>query len=182
MRVCDRGDPARAGPVRRARGVLARHAGDGRPAGGARLPHPVVPPDDQGLPVGGRRVHRHPRQLRSAARAGRRRRAAHRLRADRRGVGRGRQRRARRRPSRRLRPIKHWIAIGFVLFIAYGNLRGTKESGKMFARPDLLLHRQHVHAASASASCGMLTSSLGRRDRPTPRAWSRSARTTATAS
>ncbi len=30
---------------------------------------------------------------------------------------------------------KHWIAIGFVLFIAYGNLRGTKESGKMFAVP-----------------------------------------------
>ncbi|HEY4609126.1 MAG TPA: amino acid permease [Ilumatobacteraceae bacterium] len=34
-----------------------------------------------------------------------------------------------------LSPWKHWIAIGFVLFIAYGNLRGTKESGKMFALP-----------------------------------------------
>ena len=34
-----------------------------------------------------------------------------------------------------LAPYKHWIAIGFVLFIAYGNLRGTKESGKMFAVP-----------------------------------------------
>ena len=34
-----------------------------------------------------------------------------------------------------LAPIKHWIAIGFVVFIAYGNLRGTKESGKMFAVP-----------------------------------------------
>ena len=34
-----------------------------------------------------------------------------------------------------LSPFKHWIAIGFVLFIAYGNLRGTKESGKMFAVP-----------------------------------------------
>jgi amino acid transporter len=30
---------------------------------------------------------------------------------------------------------KHWIAIGFVLLIAYGNLRGTKESGKVFAVP-----------------------------------------------
>jgi amino acid transporter len=34
-----------------------------------------------------------------------------------------------------LSSMKHWIAIGFVLFIAYGNLRGTKESGKMFAVP-----------------------------------------------
>ncbi|MEY2401665.1 MAG: hypothetical protein QOJ08_1776 [Ilumatobacteraceae bacterium] len=34
-----------------------------------------------------------------------------------------------------LSAFKHWIAIGFVLFIAYGNLRGTKESGKMFAVP-----------------------------------------------
>ena len=34
-----------------------------------------------------------------------------------------------------LSPFKHWIAIGFVLFIAYGNLRGTKESGRMFAVP-----------------------------------------------
>jgi amino acid transporter len=32
-------------------------------------------------------------------------------------------------------PMKHWIAIAFVIFIAYGNLRGTKESGKMFAVP-----------------------------------------------
>src|SRR4029077_5090537 len=34
-----------------------------------------------------------------------------------------------------LAPYKHWIAIAFVMFIAYGNLRGTKESGKMFAVP-----------------------------------------------
>ncbi|MEO8266151.1 MAG: amino acid permease [Ilumatobacteraceae bacterium] len=34
-----------------------------------------------------------------------------------------------------LASFKHWIAIGFVLFISYGNLRGTKESGKMFAVP-----------------------------------------------
>ena len=32
-------------------------------------------------------------------------------------------------------PYKHWIAIGFVLLIAYGNLRGTKESGRLFAAP-----------------------------------------------
>src|SRR6476469_11225403 len=34
-----------------------------------------------------------------------------------------------------LAPIKHWIAILFVVVIAYGNLRGTKESGKIFAVP-----------------------------------------------
>ncbi|MFM2071145.1 MAG: hypothetical protein RLZZ623_1408 [Actinomycetota bacterium] len=34
-----------------------------------------------------------------------------------------------------LAPIKHWIAIGFVILIAFGNLRGTKESGKLFAAP-----------------------------------------------
>lgn len=28
-----------------------------------------------------------------------------------------------------------WLAIGFVCLIAYGNLRGTKESGKLFAAP-----------------------------------------------
>ena len=34
-----------------------------------------------------------------------------------------------------LAPYKHWIAIGFVALIAYGNLRGTRESGKLFAAP-----------------------------------------------
>ena len=32
-------------------------------------------------------------------------------------------------------PYKHWIAIGFVVLIAYVNLRGTKESGRLFAAP-----------------------------------------------
>jgi amino acid transporter len=34
-----------------------------------------------------------------------------------------------------LAPYKHWIAIGFVGIIMFGNLRGTKESGKLFAAP-----------------------------------------------
>ena len=34
-----------------------------------------------------------------------------------------------------LAPYKHLIALGFVALIAYGNLRGTKESGKLFAAP-----------------------------------------------
>jgi amino acid transporter len=37
-----------------------------------------------------------------------------------------------------LAPYKHWIAIGFVILIAYGNLRGTRESGKLFAAPTYL--------------------------------------------
>ncbi len=32
-------------------------------------------------------------------------------------------------------PYTMWIAIGFVCLIAFGNLRGTKESGKLFAAP-----------------------------------------------
>ncbi|MCU1396515.1 MAG: nucleic acid binding OB-fold tRNA/helicase-type [Ilumatobacteraceae bacterium] len=34
-----------------------------------------------------------------------------------------------------LAPYKHWIAIAFVFIIMFGNLRGTKESGKIFAAP-----------------------------------------------
>ena len=34
-----------------------------------------------------------------------------------------------------LAPYKLWIAIGFVVIIAFGNLRGVKESGKIFAVP-----------------------------------------------
>jgi amino acid transporter len=34
-----------------------------------------------------------------------------------------------------LAPYKLWIAIGFVCIIAFGNLRGVKESGKVFAVP-----------------------------------------------
>ena len=34
-----------------------------------------------------------------------------------------------------LAPYSMWIAIGFVGIIAYGNLRGTKESGRLFAAP-----------------------------------------------
>ena len=37
-----------------------------------------------------------------------------------------------------LAPYKHWIAIGFVCVIAYGNLRGTRESGRLFAAPTYL--------------------------------------------
>lgn len=34
-----------------------------------------------------------------------------------------------------LAPAKLWVALAFVVVIAYGNLRGTKESGKVFAVP-----------------------------------------------
>ncbi len=95
VRVCDRGDPPGAAAARRRRGVLAGGAGHRRDAAGAGPADPVVPPDDQGVPVRRRRLHRHQGQLRRHARAGRRCRAAHRLRAHRRGVDRGGCRRAR---------------------------------------------------------------------------------------
>ena len=71
------------------------HADHDRHARGARVPDPLVPGDDQGVPDRRRRLHGHPRQLRSHAGPGRRRRAAHRLHPDRRRVGRGRHRGAR---------------------------------------------------------------------------------------
>ena len=93
--VRDRGDPAGARARGRHRRVLARGPDHGRDARGARVPDPLVPRDDQGLSDGRRRVHGHARQLRPDARAGRGRRAAHRLRAYGRGLGRRRHRRAR---------------------------------------------------------------------------------------
>ena len=79
----------------RPRRLRAGRADHHRAARRAALPDPLLPPDDQGLPERRRRVHGDARQLRIAARAGRRRRAAHRLRADGVGIGRGRYRRAR---------------------------------------------------------------------------------------
>ena len=101
---------------RRRRDLLVGHPDHHRPAGGPRVPDPVLPADDQGLPVGRRRVHRHPRQLRPAPRTGRRRRAADRLHPHGGSVRRRRQP----MPSPRRVPstgagVKHWIAIGFIL-------------------------------------------------------------------
>ena len=115
------------------------------------LPDPLVPPDDQGVPDRRWRVHRHPRQLRAAPRPGRRRRAAHRLHPHRGGLGRGRHRGAELGV-----PGAGAVHGGDLdrcssLLIAYGNLRGVRESGRLFATPDLLLHRQHGRPARRRA-------------------------------
>ena len=62
---------------------------------GGRAGHPdlQLPPDDQGLPVGRRRLHRHQGQPRAPPGPGRGRRPAHRLHPHRVGVGVGRRRR-----------------------------------------------------------------------------------------
>ena len=60
-----------------------------------------------------------------------------------------------------LAPYKLWIAIGFVVLIAFGNLRGTKESGKLFAVPTyffvanmaVLLGRRARPRSSATCRC-----------------------------
>ncbi|HEY0517852.1 MAG TPA: amino acid permease [Ilumatobacteraceae bacterium] len=57
--------------------------------------------------------------------------------------------------------FKHWIAIGFVLFIAYGNLRGTKESGKMFAVPTYFFI-VNMFILTGVGIVREITSSLGR--------------------
>ena len=71
-RLRHRGDPPRPRADRRARRLLARradHAGDGRRA---RVPDPLLPRDDQGVPVRRRRLPRHARQLRHRPGPGRR--------------------------------------------------------------------------------------------------------------
>ena len=91
-RLRHRGDAADA--VHRRRGgdgrVRADHAALARDRRRAGDPDVQLPPDDQGLPVRGRRVHRHEGQLRAGAGADRGRRAADGLRAHRGGLGRRR--------------------------------------------------------------------------------------------
>ena len=100
-RLRHRGDAADA--VHRRRGgdgrVRADHAALARDRRRAGDPDVQLPPDDQGLPVRGRRVHRHEGQLRVGAGAGRGGRAADGLRPHRGGLGvGGRLRHHRRRP------------------------------------------------------------------------------------
>ena len=96
---------------------------------------PLVPGDDQGLPVRRRRVPRHPRQLRHRAGPGGRRVAARRATSS---PSPCRCRPAPPRSSRRstsLSPYRVPISLGFIVIVMYGNLRGVKESGKVFAVP-----------------------------------------------
>ena len=104
-------------------------------AGGAGPADPQLPGDDQGVPVGGRRLPGHPRQLRHRARPGGGGGAADRLHPHRGGVGGGRQRRADLVVRRRSAPCRVPISLGFIVLIAFGNLRGVRESGRIFAAP-----------------------------------------------
>ena len=94
-----------------------------------------LPGDDQGVPVGRRRLPRHPRQLRHRPGPGRGRVAARRLHPHRGRVGVGRHRRADLRRSTRSARYRVPISLGFIVIVMYGNLRGVKESGKVFAVP-----------------------------------------------
>ena len=140
-RLRQRGDPPDAPARRRCRrppGLQpagADHAGPGR---GAGHPDLQLPPDHQGLPVGRRRLHRHQGQPRPAARPGRRRRPAHRLHPHRVGVGLRRRRRALLARSPRSTPTGCRSPSAFIAIICVGNLRGVKESGKIFAVPTYL--------------------------------------------
>ena len=44
-----------------------------------------------------------------------------------------------------LYPERVWISVALVMFVMLINLRGVKESGAIFAHPDLLLRRDDVH-------------------------------------
>ena len=111
------------------------------------VPDPVVPPDDQGVPDRRRRLHRHPRQLRAPARPGRRRGPAHRLHPHRRRLGGRRHRRAGLRRSARCAVQRARSSVGVHRLIAFGNLRGVKESGRLFAVPTYFFIVNMVAAA-----------------------------------
>ena len=132
-----------------ARADRARHR---RAARGRRR---LVPADHPRLSGGRRLLHRGARQSRPDARAGRGRGAAHRLRADRggqRGRGRGRAH------LRRAGLLDHRVALGvvFIALIAFANLRGVRESGRVFAVPTYLFIVDLRGAWSAAGLCRWL--------------------------
>ena len=131
-----------------------------RPARRARLPDPLLPPDDQGVPDRRRRLHRHPGQLRPAAR---RRSPASPCSPTTSSPSRCRSRPAPprwRRPFPALAPYHVPIAVVFVVVIAFGNLRGRQGVGQGLRRPDLLLHRQHGRAARRRRRTGWSSPAL----------------------
>ena len=155
-RLRHRGDPLRhrGGGVEPGAGaVQARPHGDrgGRPAGHRRR---VLPPDDLRLPERRRLLHRQPREPRRVPVAGGRRVAARRLHPHRGGVDLGRRGRHHLPPRlpRPGRPPGRSSCLGFIVLLTLANLRGLKESGRIFAAPDLHLHR-HARAPWSSSAC-----------------------------
>ena len=165
--------------VRRPRRVHARHTDHDRAAGGARLPDPLVSPDDQGLSRRPVAPTSSPATTSVCCRPGGRRRPADRLRAHRRRVGRRRQR----RPGlgvHRARAVqaldRHRLRGGHRL----RQPRGTKESGKIFAVPTYFF----IVNMFILIGVGIVRTGHARRSPQGPtrvsRAWSRSAPITAT--
>ena len=110
-------------------------------------------------PSGGGSLHRQPREPRREPVARRRRVAARRLHPHRRGVDLGRRRRHHLDPrsSRTSRSIASRSGSCSSLLITLANLRGVKESGRIFAVPDLRLHRRpSAHARRATACSARL--------------------------
>ena len=98
----------------------------------------LVPPDDPRLPAGRRRLHRHQGQPRHAAGAGGGRRAADRLRPDGGGERRGRRRGRHLGGAGAVSRTASGCASLAVVAVAVANLRGIRESGKIFAAPTYL--------------------------------------------
>ena len=66
-----------------------------------------------------------------------------------------------------LYPYRVWLSVFCIWFIAWGNLRGVRESGRMFARPDVLLHLHDVPDARRWASSGSSRAASTRFPSPT---------------
>ena len=116
----------------------------------------VVPPDDLRLPERWRQLRRQPREPRREPVARRGRVAARRLHPHRRGVDLGRRRRDRVDPgvpgSRRSTACCSGSSL--IAFISLANLRGIKESGRIFAVPTYI----YIAILAALVSYGLFRS------------------------
>src|SRR6266540_2239635 len=135
-RLRHRGDAAGRGAGGLGGGRPGAAAG-GRDRAPAADPGGVVSPGDPRLPARRRRLHGQPRQPRPAVRLDLRGGAADRLRAHRAvSVSAGTAALA-----SAVEPIGNWrveLSVAFIVLLMWGNLRGIREAGKIFAVPTYL--------------------------------------------
>ena len=134
-RVRDRRNPARPDRRRRRRARARRRPIGARHRDDARDRRLLVPADDPRLSDRRRRLHRRQGEPRRDARAHRGGGAAHRLHPHGRGQHRGRRRGDHVGVSRSCTSTASRCRSVFVAILMIGNLRGIRESGRIFAVP-----------------------------------------------
>ena len=162
-RVRDRRDPGRLAAPGRDRGGRLRSAGADRDrrvrAAGDR--GDLVPPDDHGVPVGWRRLHREPREPGRRAVARRRVGPARRLHPD--GGGQRRRWCARDPYGNRFRQQVDRARVPVVRVRHHGDEPARREGiGRGVRRADVLLHRDVRSSSSRPGSTGSSSSTSDR--------------------